>query len=308
LSDLGTEHYNQAGLFEVRRIEVDAPTATLLITSRDRAGIIAAISNLLYSHGCNIINSDQHTEEEDGRFFWRIFLTSERLGLDQLRSLLGQSLEALLPDIGIEWELHDSAQREKMVIMVSRLPHCMMDLLNRYHFGELDADVAAVISNHLDMGSMAGAFGVPFAVIPVEKDLKAEAEATLLKRLRDLSCDTVVLARYMQVLSGDFLRAWNKPIINIHHSFLPAFAGNRPHKQAYDRGVKLIGATAHYVTEELDAGPIIAQATIEVSHRDSVRELTRKGKDVEVMVLAKAVRAHLQKRVLIHHNRTIVFD
>jgi formyltetrahydrofolate deformylase len=287
---------------------VAAPTATLLITSRDRAGIIAGISNLLYSHGCNIINSDQHTEEQDGRFFWRIFLASERLGLEQLRALLGQSLEALLPDIGIKWELHDHARRDRMVIMVSRIPHCMMDLLSRYHFGELDADVVAVISNHREMEPMARAFGVPFSVIAVEKGRKPEAEAMLLEALRKLDCDTVVLARYMQVLSGDFLRAWGKPIINIHHSFLPAFAGNSPYKQAYDRGVKLIGATAHYVSEELDAGPIIAQATIEVSHRDSNRELARKGKDAEVIVLAKAVRAHLQKRVFAHLNRTIVFD
>jgi formyltetrahydrofolate deformylase len=287
---------------------VEAPKATLLITSRDRAGIIAGASNLLYSHGCNIINSDQHTEEEDGRFFWRMLLASERLGLGELRSVLDERLEKLLPDIGIKWQLHDSARRDRMVIMVSRLPHCMMDLLSRYHFGELDADVVAVVSNHPEMEPMVKAFGVPFVLIPVEKDRKPEAEAALLEALRNLNCDTVVLARYMQVLSGDFLRAWDKPTINIHHSFLPAFAGNRPYKQAHERGVKLIGATAHYVTEELDAGPIIAQATIAVSHRDSIKELTRKGKDVEVMVLARAVRAHLQKRVLIHRNRTIVFD
>ncbi len=285
-----------------------APTATLLITSRDRAGIIAAVSNLLYSHGCNIINSDQHTEAQDNRFFWRILLASERLGLDQLRALLTQSLEALLPDIGIKWELHDRARRDRMVIMVSRLPHCMMDLLSRHHFSELDADLVAVISNHPDMEPMVRAFGIPFHLIEVENARKAEAEAQILKTLAELNCDTLVLARYMQVLSGDFLRAWGKPIINIHHSFLPAFAGNSPYKQAHERGVKLIGATAHYVSEELDAGPIIAQATIEVSHRDSIKDLTLKGKDAEVMVLAKAVRDHLQKRVFIHQNRTIVFD
>ena len=192
--------------------------------------------------------------------------------------------------------------------MVSRLPHCLMDLLSRYHFGELDADLAAVVSNHPDLESMVKAFNVPFLHIAVEKGRKPEAEARLLKTLADRRCDTIVLARYMQVLSGELLRAWGKPIINIHHSFLPAFAGERPHKQAYDRGVKLIGATAHYVTEELDAGPIIAQATTAVTHRDSVRELARKGKDLEVVVLAKAVRAHLQKRVLTHRTRTIVFE
>jgi formyltetrahydrofolate deformylase len=287
---------------------VAAPTAILLITSRDRAGIIAGVSNLLYSHGCNIVSSDQHTEEDDGRFFWRIFLSSERMGLEGLRALLNQSLEALLPDIGIQWQLYDNARRDRTVIMVSRLPHCMMDLLSRHHFGELDADVVGVIGNHPDLEPMVKAFGIPFIVIPVEKNRKPQAESALLGELRRLDCDTLVLARYMQVLSGDFLRAWGKPVINIHHSFLPAFAGGSPYKQAYQRGVKLIGATAHYATEELDAGPIIAQQTIAVSHRDSVKELARKGKDVEVIVLAKALRAHLQKRVLTNGSRTIVFD
>jgi formyltetrahydrofolate deformylase len=192
--------------------------------------------------------------------------------------------------------------------MVSRLPHCMMDLLSRHHAGELDGDVVGVISNHPDVELLARPFEVPFSVIPVLKDRKSESETALLKRLGELNADTVVLARYMQVLSGDFLRKWNKPIVNIHHSFLPAFAGQRPHKQAHDRGVKLIGATAHYVTEELDAGPIIAQATAAMTHRDTVADLARKGKDLEVMVLAKAVRAHLKKQVLLHHNRTIVFE
>ena len=192
--------------------------------------------------------------------------------------------------------------------MVSRLPHCMMDLLSRHRFGELDGDVVGVVSNHPDLEPLARPFEAPFTVIAVAKDRKSESEAALLKHLGELRADTVVLARYMQVLSGEFLRAWNKPIVNIHHSFLPAFAGQRPHKQAHDRGVKLIGATAHYVTEELDAGPIIAQATTPMTHRDTVADLARKGKDLEVMVLAKAVRAHLKKQVLLHHNRTIVFE
>ncbi len=189
-----------------------------------------------------------------------------------------------------------------------KLHHCMMDLLSRHHSGELDAEVAAVISNHPDLEQLVKPFGIPFHVIPVAKDYKPQAEGELIERLRELRCDTLVLARYMQILSGDFLRAWNRPVINIHHSFLPAFVGARPYKQAHDRGVKLIGATAHYVTEELDAGPIIAQATTPVTHRDTVADLTRKGKDLEVVVLATAVRAHLQKRVLSHRNRTIVFE
>ena len=282
--------------------------AILLISCRDRAGIIAAVSNLLFSNGCNIIDSDQHTDSEDGHFFWRISFESHRLPLDELNRIVSESLPALLAGLDLTWRIYDAARRDRMVIMVSKLPHCMVDLLSRHHAGELDAEVVAVISNHRDVAPLATPFGVPFEVIPVAADSKDQSERKLLSRLLDLNCDTVVLARYMQVLSGDFLRAWKKPIVNIHHSFLPAFAGARPYKQAHERGVKLIGATAHYVTEELDAGPIISQATAPVTHRDDVAELARKGKDLEVVVLARAVRLHLQKRVLLHRNKTVVFE
>ena len=282
--------------------------ATLLISSRDRAGIIAGVSNLLYARGCNIIDSDQHTDNEDGHFFWRIYFESQRLDLSALRHELKAPLRTMFPEIGLSWRLFDAARRERIVIMVSKLAHCMVDLLSRHHAGELDADVAMVVSNHPDLAPLAKPFGVPFEVIPVVHDDKARSEERLRKLARELNCDTIVLARYMQVLSGGFLAEWNKPIVNIHHSFLPAFVGARPYKQAHERGVKLIGATAHYVTEELDAGPIIAQATTPVTHRDTVAELARKGKDLEVTVLAKAVRAHLQKRVLTYRNRTIVFE
>jgi formyltetrahydrofolate deformylase len=292
-----------AGAFDVA-----VCSATLLISCPDRAGIIARVSSLLYTLGCNIIDSDQHSDADDGQFFWRIFFESQNLPVTKVAETLGESLPALLPGLALRWELFDAARRERIVIMVSKLHHCMMDLLSRHHSRELDGEVAAVISNHPDLEPLAKPFGVPFLVIPVSKDNKAASEQALIKTLTELECDTVVLARYMQILSGDFLRAWTKPIINIHHSFLPAFVGARPYKQAHDRGVKLIGATAHYVTEELDAGPIIAQATTAVTHRDTVQEMTRKGKDLEVIVLAKAVRAHLQKRALIHHNKTIVFE
>jgi formyltetrahydrofolate deformylase len=281
--------------------------ATILISCPDRAGIIARVSNQLFTLGCNIIDSDQHTDADDGHFFWRIFFESADLPIAELSKSLGPSLSGLLPGPGARWELFDYGRHERIVLMVSKLHHCMMDLLSRHHSRELDADVAAVISNHADLEPLVKPFGVPFMVIPISKETKAISENTLVKTLNDLGCDTVVLARYMQILSGDFLRAWGKPIVNIHHSFLPAFVGARPYKQAHERGVKLIGATAHYVTEELDAGPIIAQATAPVTHRDTVAEMTRKGKDLEVIVLAKAVRAHLQKRVLVHHNKTILF-
>jgi formyltetrahydrofolate deformylase len=282
--------------------------ATLLISSRDRAGIIAGVSNLLFSRGCNIIDSDQHTDDEDGHFFWRIFFESQRIDLGRLRHELDEPLATMFPEIAMTWRLYEVARRERIVIMVSKLAHCMTDLLSRHHAGELDADVAMVVSNHPDLAPLAKPFGVPFEVISVTHDNKAQSEQRLLKLARELNCDSIVLARYMQILSADFLKAWDKPIVNIHHSFLPAFIGARPHKQAHARGVKLIGATAHYVTEELDAGPIIAQATTAVTHRDTVAELARKGKDLEVIVLAKAVRAHLQKRVLTYRNKTIVFE
>jgi formyltetrahydrofolate deformylase len=282
--------------------------ATLLISCIDRPGIIARVSGHLFTLGCNIITSDQYTDAEDGHFFWRIHFESLRLPIAELTRELDASIPSILPWERLSWHLFDNARPDRVVIMASRLPHCMIDLLTRHRFGELDAVVVGVVSNHPDLEPLARPFEVPFCVIPVPKDGKAAAEESLLKHLTELRADTVVLARYMQVISGDFLRAWKKPIVNIHHSFLPAFAGQRPHKQAHDRGVKLIGATAHYVTEELDAGPIIAQATTPVTHRDTVADLARKGKDLEVMVLATAVRAHLKKQVLLHRNRTIVFE
>jgi formyltetrahydrofolate deformylase len=287
---------------------VAAGKATLLISCIDRPGIIARVAGHLFTLGCNIITSDQYSDDEDNHFFWRIHFESLRQPISELSKDLDASMPSLLPWERLKWQLHDAARRDRIVIMVSRLPHCMIDLLSRHHVGELDGEVVGVVSNHPDLEALVHPFEVPFRVIQVPKERKAEAEAALLKHLTELRADTVVLARYMQVLSGDFLRAWNKPIVNIHHSFLPAFAGQRPHKQAHDRGVKLIGATAHYVTEELDAGPIIAQAATPMTHRDTVADLARKGKDLEVTVLAKAVRAHLKKQVLLHHNRTIVFE
>ena len=285
-----------------------AERAILLISCIDRPGIIARVSGQLFQLGCNIITSDQHTDDADGHFFWRIDFESSQGPLSEVAQNLTDSLPRLLPWEQLRWNLYAAAKRDRMVIMVSRLAHCMMDLLSRHRFGELEAEVVGVISNHPDLEPLARPFGVPFDVIPVPRGTKPEAEARLLDRLVELQADTVVLARYMQVLSGDLLRKWQKPIVNIHHGFLPAFAGASPYRQAHDRGVKLIGATAHYVTEELDAGPIIAQATTAITHRDTIADLARKGKDLEVIALATAVRAHLHKQVLIHRNRTIVFE
>lgn len=285
-----------------------AGKATLLISCIDRPGIIARVAGHLFALDCNIITSDQYSDDEDGHFFWRIHFESLNLPIAGLARELDATLAGLLPWEQLRWSLHDAARRERIVIMVSRLGHCLIDLLSRHHAGELEAELVGVISNHPDLEPLARPFNVPFEVIAVAKGKKPEAEAALLARLAELRADAVVLARYMQVLSGDFLRGWQKPIVNIHHSFLPAFAGSRPYQQARERGVKLIGATAHYVTEELDAGPIIAQATTAITHRDTVADLARKGKDLEVVVLAKAVRAHLKHQVLTHRNRTIVFE
>ncbi len=285
-----------------------AGKATLLISCIDRPGIIARVASHLFALECNILTSDQYSDDEDGHFFWRIHFESLKRPVAELARDLDATLAGLLPWEQLRWTLHDAARRERIAIMASRLGHCLIDLLSRHHAGELDADIVGVISNHPDLEPLVRPFNVPFEVIAVAKEQKPAAEAALLARLGELRADTVVLARYMQVLSGDFLRAWQKPIVNIHHSFLPAFAGSRPYQQARERGVKLIGATAHYVTEELDAGPIIAQATTAITHRDTVADLARKGKDLEVMVLAKAVRAHLKKQVLTHNNRTIVFE
>lgn len=285
-----------------------AGKATLLISCIDRPGIIARVAGHLFTLDCNILTSDQYSDDEDGHFFWRIHFESLKRPVADLARDLEATIPSLLPWEQLRWNLHDAARRDRMVLMVSRLEHCMIDLLSRHHAGEFDADIVGIISNHPDLEPLARPFNVPFEVIPVAKGKKPEAEAAMLARFKELRADTVVLARYMQVLSGDFLRAWQKPIVNIHHSFLPAFAGSRPYQQARERGVKLIGATAHYVTEELDAGPIIEQATIAITHRDTVTDLMRKGKDLEVMVLARAVRAHLKKQVLTHRNRTIVFD
>ncbi|HXW84365.1 MAG TPA: formyltetrahydrofolate deformylase [Candidatus Binataceae bacterium] len=282
--------------------------AILLISCIDRSGIIARVAGHLFELGCNIIKSDQYADDEDHHFFWRIYLESNRYSFEDLRRDLEKNFATLLPWENLRWRLHDASQRDRVVIMVSKFGHCMMDLLSRHHSTELDGDVVGVVANHPDLAPLVKPFDVPFKVIPVPKERKADAERELLQHLTALRADTVVLARYMQILSSDFLRAWHKPIINIHHSFLPAFAGARPHKQAHDRGVKLIGATAHYVTEDLDEGPIIAQATTPVTHRDTVADLARKGKDLEVMVLASAVRAHLLKEVLLHGNRTVVFE
>jgi formyltetrahydrofolate deformylase len=265
---------------------------------------VAAVSQFLFEYGANIVRSDQYsTDPEGGTFFMRVEFTlapERRGGLAERFGL------AVAEPFGMTWRLWGSNERKRVVVMVSRYDHCLYDLLWRWRRGELEARIVMVVSNHLDFQEEVERFGLPFHHIPVTKETKDEAEAKLLATL-DGQCDLIVLARYMQILSGEFLARVRVPVINIHHSFLPAFAGAAPYERAKERGVKLIGATAHYVTEELDAGPIIEQGITRVSHADDVAALVRSGAEIERTVLARAVQAHCQDRVLRHGNTTVVF-
>ncbi|MGW1786392.1 formyltetrahydrofolate deformylase [Streptomyces sp. NPDC002143] len=276
----------------------------LLVSCPDRPGIVAAVSRFVFESGGNIVSSDQYSSgPADGIFFLRVELTlpaadrvmfAERFGLH------------VADRFGMNWRFWDAGQKKRIAVLVSRHGHCLQDLLWRWRRDELGGDLVLVASNHEDFRADVEAAGLRFEYVPVEKGRKAEAEARLLKIL-DGRCDLVVLARYMQILSGDFLDQAGVPVINIHHSFLPAFAGAGPYERAKERGVKLIGATAHYVTEELDEGPIIEQDVARVSHRQTVGEMRRGGADVERSVLARAVRWHCEDRVLRHGNTTVVF-
>lgn len=280
--------------------------ARLLVSCPDRPGIVAAVSSFLFEHGANIVSSDQHsTDPEGGRFFMRMeFSTAE---MDLARDELEASFEQEVADrFEMRWRMSHPGDRKRMAILVSRYEHCVLDLLWRWRRGSLDADVVLVASNHPDLEDDVRSFGVPYHHVPAPPDGKAESEERLLELLAG-NVDVVVLARYMQILSGNFLDRIGVPLINIHHSFLPAFAGPDPHREAYEAGVKIIGATAHYVVEELDAGPIIEQDVARVSHRESVADLTRLGEDIERTVLARAVAMHLEDRTLVHGNKTIVF-
>jgi formyltetrahydrofolate deformylase len=293
-------------------MEADAPryTARLLIGCADQPGIVAAVSGFLYEQGANIVSSHQYSSDPSGgRFFLRteFFLPDGPAMSAEDRGLFQARFDAeVAVRLEMDWELRFWGERRRLAILVSRHDHCLVDLLWRARRDELDADIVAVISNHRDLEEEVRALGVPYHHVPVQKGRKSEAESEMLALLRG-EVDLVVLARYMQILSGSFLRRLGTPVINIHHSFLPAFAGADPYRRAREQGVKLIGATAHYVVEELDAGPIIEQDVARVDHRQSVRELERVGRDIERVVLARAVSLHLDDRVIADGGRTIVF-
>jgi formyltetrahydrofolate deformylase len=281
---------------------METPTTRLLLACPDRPGLIAAVSGFLAEAGLNIIDADQHSSNE-GRFFMR--MAFDAVPAREREEIYGRFENEIANRFEMDHRFAESSERKRVAIMVSREDHCLSDLLWRWRSGELGADVIAVVSNHAEHRDQVTSLGLPFHHVPVEAGGKAEAEARTLELLGEV--DLLVLARYMQVLSAEFLKRLGAPAINIHHSFLPAFVGADPYRRAHERGVKLIGATAHYVTEELDAGPIIDQDVTRVSHRDEVSDLQRIGRDIERLVLARAVMAHVDDRVLLDGARTIVF-
>jgi formyltetrahydrofolate deformylase len=277
-------------------------TSRLLLACPDRPGLIAAVSGFLAEAGLNIVDADQHSSNE-GRFFMRMEFDAVPEG--EREEIQGRFEREIAARFEMDHRFAESSERKRVAIMVSREDHCLSDLLWRWRSGELGADVVAVISNHPDHAEQVASLGLPFHHVPVERGERPAAERRALELLGGI--DLLVLARYMQVLSAGFLRGLDAPAINIHHSFLPAFVGTDPYLRAHERGVKLIGATAHYVTEDLDAGPIIDQDVTRVSHRDEVDDLQRIGRDIERLVLARAVKAHIEDRVLLDGDRTIVF-
>lgn len=280
--------------------------ATLLVSCPDRQGIVAALAQLLYGHGANILDADQHTDQDAAQFFQRIRFDLAQIHTD--RVTLERAIAEVSQRFEMKWQLCYEQEPKRTALFVSQHDHCLYDLLLRHRAGELHCEIPLIVSNHPQTGEIAAQFGVAFAHVAINAESKSQSEQRQLDLLQQHRINLVVLARYMQVLSAQFLQQFAHPVINIHHSFLPAFVGEKPYHQAKQRGVKLIGATAHYVTSELDQGPIVEQDVVRVSHRDDVADMVRKGRDLEKVVLARAVRAHLENRVLVYGNKTVVFD
>ena len=283
-----------------------AASAVLLISAPDQRGLVARITDFVFRHNGNILHSDEHIDEVAGLFLMRVEWVLEGFALS--RQEIRPSFEPLARELRLTWELRFSDDLPKTAIMVSKFDHCLYDILYRHRTGELRADIRVIISNHPDLRPLAEQAGIDFRVFPVKPETKAAQEEAVLQELGARGIEFIILARYMQILTDNFVRQRPNRIINIHHSFLPAFIGAQPYHQAHRRGVKIIGATSHYASTELDAGPIIEQDVARVSHRDSVEDLIMKGRDIERVVLARAVRLHLENRVLVYGNKTVVFD
>jgi formyltetrahydrofolate deformylase len=285
---------------------VSDTTAVLLLSCPDRPGVVAATADFVYRHGGNIVDAQQHTDRTDGVFFQRVEFLLD--GCDLGRDEIEPAFQPIVDRFDMQCSVRFSDDVPRVGVLVSKEAHCLVDLLARSRRGELAIDIPVVISNHPDHAEVAEWFGIDFVHLPVTADTKPAQEREMQAVLEGHGVTLVVLARYMQILSADFVAHWPDAIINIHHSFLPAFMGGRPYHQAHERGVKIVGVTAHYATAELDDGPIIDQDVVRVSHRDAVEDLQRRGRDLEVVVLARAVHAHVEHRVLVHGRRTVVFD
>ena len=283
------------------------PTVTILFSCPDRRGLVAKIANFIYANGGNIIHADHHTDFSAGLFLSRIEWYIE--GFNLPRDLIAPAFGAIAQPLNGTFQIHFSDAAPRMAIFVSRQNHCLLDLIWRQQAREFLAEIPLIISNHADLEPIANQFGIDYHYLPITKDNKQEQQQRQLELLDKYQIDLVILAKYMQIINPEFIdRFSSHKIINIHHSFLPAFVGANPYHKAYERGVKIIGATGHYITSELDAGPIIEQDVVRVTHRDDVDDLIRKGKDLERIVLARTVRHHLQNRVLIYGNKTVVFE
>ena len=279
-------------------------TAVLLIDCPDRKGLVAGVSGLLYKFGANITHADQHQDHEAGLFFMRVEWVLDGFDLARFRA----EFETLAAELKMRWQLKRMAEMPRVAIFVSQYLHCLVDLLHRRHTGELRCEIPLIVSNHEDARSLAAFYGIEFHHMPVTRENKQQAEREQRRLLAKAGIELVVLARYMQILSAEFVGEYPARVINVHHSFLPAFMGARPYHAAFDRGVKLIGATSHYVTAVLDDGPIIEQDVVRISHRDQVEDLVKKGRDLERVVLSRAVGWHLEHRLLCYGNKTVVFD
>ncbi|MFB9324822.1 formyltetrahydrofolate deformylase [Paenibacillus aurantiacus] len=285
---------------------VNANRARMLISCPDRPGIVAAVSQFLYEHGANIVQSDQYSMDPGGGMFF-IRFEFDLADLEKQLPVLQEDFTRVADRFEMKWHTFRASRRKRLAIFVSKEDHCLLELLWQWQAGDLDADISMVISNHPDMRELVESFGIPYLHIPVTADTKVEAEKQQLEAVAG-KADLIVLARYMQIITPKFIEQFPNRIINIHHSFLPAFVGGKPYQQAYQRGVKIIGATAHYVTEELDGGPIIEQDVQRVSHRDNVEDLKRIGRTIERVVLARGVKWHVEDRILVHQNKTVVFN
>ena len=280
---------------------------TVLIHCKDRSNIIASVTNFIAKRGGNIVYIDQHVDREQDIFFMRLEseFSSEEFSTDDFKSDFKVNLAE---EFSMKWRIYSSEHKPKMALFISKYDHCLYDLLGRYNSGELNLEIPFIISNHKDLESIANNFNIPFYHIPITKDTKVTAEDRQLELLKEHSIDFIVLARYMQIVSSKLIEKYTNKIINIHHSFLPAFVGAKPYHSAYKRGVKIIGATSHYVTEELDAGPIIEQDVTRVTHAHSISDLIAKGRDLEKIVLANAVKLHADRKVMVYNNKTVIFS